>query len=136
MVGGIRMQIAREEPRQINKKEVAAVVSVILLAVLLFAAYKSPFYREYVFKKSATAYLRERMKDPDSLKIIEWGKLEAVPEKDREKHSFMKEAYWVIRVKYSGTNSYGGRVSTEVNLLLNADGVCYYDYGGVKMIAL
>ncbi len=124
------MQIAREEPRQINKKAVAAVVSAFLLTGLLFAAYKSPFYREYVFKKSATAYLRERMKDPDSLKILEWGKFEPVPEKDRAEYSFMKAAHWSVSVKYSGTNSYGGRVSTEVNLLLNAEGVCYYDYGG------
>jgi hypothetical protein len=62
------------------------------------------------YKGKCEEWLKERLKDPDSLKIIEWGDLE-------EK----KDGTYTIRIKYSATNSFGARISATQLFILNEE---------------
>lgn len=104
-----------------NKRILIPAAIVIIVGII--AVWQTSFVKRYFFKKKIVSYLQEVLKDPDSLKIIKWGDLISIKEADRKEYpSLYKNIYWEFRVRYSGANAYGGRVSSTSSFYINSDG--------------
>lgn len=109
-----------------NKKILIPAIILAIIGIVL--VWQSSFVKQYFFKKEVITYLKNSLKDPDSLKIIEWIKLESIKKEEREKSQTLKDMYWRFTVKYSATNSYGGRNAKTGIFILNDAGKVTFDY--------
>ena len=103
-----------------SKFIIVVVIGVIILIVALFSkkdtSYtqnSSPKVEQSVIDASVPqvkSYIKSIAKNPDSIKFIEWSTLRTT------------NTGYEVRCKYSGTNSFGGVVTSNQIFILDKDG--------------